>query len=95
MRLLSRMILVYLYVMLISVRETELSLVFQKVTITTVHAAKGLEWPVVFIPAGKRLVSFEMVTEVYVSRARNVPFVPMYRSPGDRGRASATLCCHD
>jgi superfamily I DNA/RNA helicase len=25
----------------------------QKVTITTVHAAKGLEWPVVFIPAGK------------------------------------------
>ncbi|ORY24048.1 hypothetical protein BCR39DRAFT_547799 [Naematelia encephala] len=24
-----------------------------KVTITTVHAAKGLEWPVVFIPAGE------------------------------------------
>lgn len=24
----------------------------QKVTITTVHAAKGLEWPVIFIPAG-------------------------------------------
>ena len=24
----------------------------QKVTIATCHAAKGLEWPVVFIPAG-------------------------------------------
>ena len=23
-----------------------------KVTITTCHAAKGLEWPVVFIPSG-------------------------------------------
>jgi DNA helicase-2/ATP-dependent DNA helicase PcrA len=26
----------------------------QKVTITTCHAAKGLEWPVVIIPAGKQ-----------------------------------------
>jgi superfamily I DNA/RNA helicase len=25
----------------------------QKVTLTTVHSAKGLEWPVVFIPAGE------------------------------------------
>lgn len=25
----------------------------QKVTISTVHSAKGLEWPVVFIPASK------------------------------------------
>jgi hypothetical protein len=25
----------------------------QRVTICTVHAAKGLEWPVVFVPAGK------------------------------------------
>ena len=29
----------------------------QKVTITTVHAAKGLEWPVVFIPAGQLFLS--------------------------------------
>jgi DNA helicase-2/ATP-dependent DNA helicase PcrA len=28
-------------------------LTMQKVTITTVHSAKGLEWPVVFIPAGQ------------------------------------------
>ena len=28
-------------------------LTFQKVTLTTVHSAKGLEWPVVFIPAGE------------------------------------------
>lgn len=26
-----------------------------KVTISTCHAAKGLEWPVVFVPAGKTL----------------------------------------
>jgi DNA helicase-2/ATP-dependent DNA helicase PcrA len=30
-------------------------LTLQKVTISTVHAAKGLEWPVVFIPAGAEL----------------------------------------
>lgn len=29
----------------------------QKVTMSTVHAAKGLEWPVVFIPAGETLYS--------------------------------------
>lgn len=28
----------------------------QKVTITTCHAAKGLEWPVVMIPAGMQPV---------------------------------------
>lgn len=32
---------------------SQCSLPLQKVTITTVHAAKGLEWPVVFIPAGE------------------------------------------
>jgi DNA helicase-2/ATP-dependent DNA helicase PcrA len=44
-------------------KEVKASLVFlfrakllrpQKVTISTCHAAKGLEWPVVIIPAGKQ-----------------------------------------
>ncbi len=28
---------------------------FKKVTISTCHAAKGLEWPVVIVPSGERV----------------------------------------
>jgi DNA helicase-2/ATP-dependent DNA helicase PcrA len=36
----------------------------QKVTISTVHSAKGLEWPVVFIPAGKAILSLPFLDRV-------------------------------
>ncbi len=36
------------------VTETNRTSDLQKVVLTTVHGAKGLEWPVVFIPCGTR-----------------------------------------
>jgi DNA helicase-2/ATP-dependent DNA helicase PcrA len=36
-----------------ALQADHLELTLQKVTLTTVHSAKGLEWPVVFIPAGE------------------------------------------
>lgn len=35
------------------IRKTLADSALQRVTISTVHAAKGLEWPVVFVPCGK------------------------------------------
>jgi superfamily I DNA/RNA helicase len=70
------------------------SLTYQKVTITTVHSAKGLEWPVVLIPAG-RLLPLSVSTLLTHSRTRDVPFVSMYRGNGDRGREEAVICRHD
>ncbi|KAG8817453.1 hypothetical protein FRC17_011223 [Serendipita sp. 399] len=50
----------------------------EKVVISTCHAAKGLEWPVVFIPSGKKLPSVEIrVTNMSLVEQGTFPF---YRS---------------
>jgi superfamily I DNA/RNA helicase len=57
----------------------------QKVTITTVHAAKGLEWPVVFIPAGELNRARARGHLAHsTSRTRHIPFLSLHRDRRDR-----------
>jgi superfamily I DNA/RNA helicase len=49
----------------------------QKVTIVTCHAAKGLEWPVVFVPAGNILRRHnQSISQVVVSRRWDISILP-------------------
>jgi superfamily I DNA/RNA helicase len=54
----------------------------QKVTITTVHAAKGLEWPVVFIPAVEQgtYPSYRCTEEHEIAEERRLLYVAMTRA---------------
>ena len=54
----------------------------QKVTITTVHSAKGLEWPVVFIPAVEQgtYPSYRCVEAHEVAEERRLLYVAMTRT---------------
>ena len=54
----------------------------QKVTITTVHSAKGLEWPVVFIPAVEQgtYPSYRCVEAHEVAEERRLLYVAMTRA---------------
>lgn len=60
--------------------DSELKL--QKVTITTVHSAKGLEWPVVFIPAVEQgtYPSYRCVEAHEVAEERRLLYVAMTRA---------------
>lgn len=49
-----------------------------KVTISTVHAAKGLEWPVVFIPAGECWGDCATVCSPLSSRVRDLPILSLH-----------------
>ncbi|WOO80687.1 ATP-dependent DNA helicase srs2 [Vanrija pseudolonga] len=53
-----------------------------KVTISTVHAAKGLEWPVVFIPAVEdgTFPSYRCVEEHEIAEERRLLYVAMTRA---------------
>lgn len=54
----------------------------QKLTITTVHAAKGLEWPVVFIPAVEQgtYPSYRCVEPHEIAEERRLLYVAMTRA---------------
>lgn len=54
----------------------------QKVTITTVHSAKGLEWPVVFIPAVEQgtYPSYRCTEPHEVAEERRLLYVAMTRA---------------
>ena len=59
-----------------------IQLKIQKVTITTVHSAKGLEWPVVFIPAVEQgtYPSYRCVEAHEVAEERRLLYVAMTRA---------------
>jgi DNA helicase-2/ATP-dependent DNA helicase PcrA len=53
-------------------------LFWQKVTISTCHSAKGLEWPVVMIPSGKNLCGLSLSILIRTIVDQNT--FPFYRS---------------
>lgn len=50
----------------------------QKVTLSTCHSAKGLEWPVVMIPSGKNLCGLSLSMLICTIVDQNT--FPFYRS---------------
>lgn len=60
------------------VRTFDYRLFWQKVTISTCHSAKGLEWPVVMIPSGKNLCGLSLSTLIRTIVDQNT--FPFYRS---------------
>lgn len=56
----------------------------QKVTLITVHAAKGLEWPVVFIPAVEQgtYPSYRCTEANEIAEERRLLYVAMTRAQG-------------
>ena len=56
----------------------------QKVTLMTVHAAKGLEWPVVFIPAVEQgtFPSYRCTEPHEIAEERRLLYVAMTRAQG-------------
>ena len=62
------------------ISDTDTMLKFaQKVTISTCHSAKGLEWPVVIVPSGKlsvRIENLSLLTDVIVDQNT----FPFYRT---------------
>lgn len=66
----------------------------QKVTLITVHAAKGLEWPVVFIPAVEQgtYPSYRCTEPHEIAEERRLLYVAMTRAQGFLVGSVNTYC---